>query len=125
MDAAQAIELTRAHFAVDYSRHRRWAVIDGLLAAVIGPGLFFVPGPNVLAYYFVFRAIGHYFSMRGARQGLDGVVWQPEPSSHLSELRRAIGLDADARRARLDQIAHALGLEHLASFAERVAARPT
>ena len=123
LDAARAIDIARTHFTADYGKHRRWLVIDGLLAAILGPGLFFVPGPNVIAYYFVFRAVGHFFSMRGARRGLEGVAWQPEPSSHLSDVRAALGLPGDARRARLDQIAHALGLEHFAAFAERVAAR--
>jgi hypothetical protein len=125
VDGARALESARAHFSADYIRHRRWAVIDGLLAAVILPGLFFVPGPNVIGYYFAFRAIGHFFSMRGARHGLAEVDWQPVASSHLSDVRTALGLHGEARRARLDQIAHALGLEHLASFAERVAPRPS
>ena len=125
VDAERAMEMTRAHFALDYGRHRRWAVIDGLLAAIIGPGLFFVPGPNVIAYYFVFRCVGHFFSMRGAWHGLKEVQWQAEPSSHLSDVRRALDLPREARRARLSQIADALGLEHLAAFAERVAARPS
>ena len=30
--------------------------------------LFLVPGPNVIAYYFAFRMVGHYFSLRGARK---------------------------------------------------------
>jgi hypothetical protein len=125
VDGERAMAMTRAHFAADYARHRRWAVIDGLLAAIIGPGLFFVPGPNVIAYYFVFRCVGHFFSMRGARHGLHEVEWKAEASSHLSEVRRALDLPREARRARLSQIAEALGLEHLAAFAERVAARPS
>ena len=37
-------------------------IVSGVLALV--------PGPNVLAYYFAFRVVGHWLSMRGARQGL-------------------------------------------------------
>ena len=122
LDAAAAVAIAHEHFRADYGKHRRWLVIDGLLAAVLGPGLFFVPGPNLVAYYFVFRAVGHYFSMRGASHGLDAVAWHPEASSHLSEVRAALGLAGEARRARLDQIARALGLEHFAAFAERVGA---
>jgi hypothetical protein len=121
LDGARAVEIARAHFTTDYAKHRRWVFIDGLLAAIIGPGLFFVPGPNFIAYYFVFRAVGHYFSMRGARHGLEAVTWEPRPSTHLTEVARVLTLPTDDRRARLDQIAHALGLEHFAAFAERVA----
>ena len=120
-DGGLAIETARGHLSADYVKHRRWLVIDGLLAAILGPGLFFVPGPNFIAYYFVFRAVGHYFSMRGARQGLDAVTWEPQPSQHLTDVARALSLPSEDRRARLDQIAHALGLEHFAAFAERVA----
>jgi hypothetical protein len=67
LDGARAIDAAREMCRADYAKHRRWVFIDGLLAAILGPGLFFVPGPNVIAYYFVFRAVGHYFSMRGAR----------------------------------------------------------
>lgn len=122
LEGARAIEIARGHFTTDYARHRRWLFIDGLLAAILGPGLFFVPGPNVIAYYFVFRAVGHYFSMRGAQHGLAAVTWEPQPSSHLTEVARVLELPCEARRARLDQIADALGLEHFAAFAERVAA---
>jgi hypothetical protein len=66
--------------------------------------------------------VGHYLSMRGARQGLDGVSWTHEQSAPLSELRRAIGLDAEERSRRVHDIADALNLEHLVKFFERTAA---
>ena len=83
--------------------------------------LFLVPGPNLLAYYFVFRMVGHYFSLRGARQGLSVVAWTTEPSAPLSDLRRAIDLDTDERDRRVSNIAAALKLEHLAKFFDRTA----
>lgn len=125
LDSAGAVELARGQLAVDYRKHRRWAVIDTLLAVIIGPALFLVPGPNVIAYYFLFRGVGHYFSMRGADQGLRGIEWERRPTAHLSAVRAALGLPRVDRRARLDQIAQALGLDHLAAFVERVAARPS
>ena len=50
--------------------HRRWLIIDSLWFVASGV-LFFVPGPNVVAYYFAFRLVGHYLSWRGAQQGLE------------------------------------------------------
>ena len=59
--------------------HGRWLAIDALL--FIGSGLLaLVPGPNVLAYYFAFRVVGHYLSWRGARQALDAITWTLVPS---------------------------------------------
>jgi hypothetical protein len=65
--------------------------------------------------------VGHYLSMRGARQGLDGVSWTSEQSAPLSELRRAIDLDGDERDRRVDAVAATLKLEHLAKFFQRTA----
>ena len=121
----RAVELAKAEFGRDLRKHRRWAVIDTLLAAVLGPALFFVPGPNIIAYYFLFRGVGHYLSMRGAQQGILRTRWEATPSDHLAEVRAALELPRAERRAVLDRIAQALGLNHLAAFVERVAARPS
>jgi hypothetical protein len=82
-----------------------------------------VPGPNLIAYYFLFLAIGHYFALRGARRGLRGVVWSTEPSKALGDVRAALGLDPAARRGELERITGELGLARLWRFVERVAAR--
>ena len=125
VEGAAAIGMTKAELARDFKKHRRWAVIDTLLAAILGPLLFFVPGPNIVAYYFLFRGVAHYLSMRGARQGLDRVAWETEKVSQLTDVRQALLLPRAERCARLDHIARSLGLDHLASFVERVAARPS
>jgi len=115
-----ALDTMRASLRRDFDKHRFWLTIDSLL--FIGSGLLaLVPGPNVLAYYFAFRVVGHYLSLRGAKQGLSGVEWKTQPSAELTELRRAIGLAPDARERRVHEVAHRLRLEHLASFFERTA----
>jgi hypothetical protein len=53
------------------------------------------------------------------------VRWDVEASDDLSAVRLALGLDAPARRKRLDEIADALGLATLPGFVERVARRPS
>jgi hypothetical protein len=125
VESARAIEIARANLSADFKKHRRWAVIDTLLAIILGPLLFFVPGPNIVAYYFLFRGVGHYLSMRGAQQGIERVQWQAEAAPSLTDVRLALTLPRGERRAQLDHIAHALGLSHLAAFVERVAARPS
>jgi hypothetical protein len=123
LDAAGAARILRGQLAADAERHRRWMVIDTVLTVITGPLFFFVPGPNVIAYFFLFRAVGHYLSHRGARKGLDAVAWQYVVSEPLRELRRAIVLDEPVRSERVGQVASQLQLEHLPGFVQRVALR--
>jgi hypothetical protein len=118
LEDRRAMELLRRQLGRDFDKHRFWLIIDSLGFVASGV-LFFVPGPNIVAYYFAFRMVGHYFSLRGARQGLHDVTWTSEQSAPLSELRRAIELDADERDRRVRDVAVALKLEHLAKFFQR------
>jgi hypothetical protein len=121
LDGPSALRMMRAEFSTDFSKHVRWCAIDAILAAILGPLLFFVPGPNVVAYYFLFRAIGHYLAQRGAKNGLKTTVWQTESSQPLTSVRAALALPRAERLARLDEISATLGLAHLAGFVERIA----
>lgn len=116
----RATGVLRSQLKGDFEKHRFWLTIDGVLFVASGL-FFFVPGPNLVAYYFAFRLVGHYFSMRGARQGLSVVKWRAEPSAPLADLRRAIALEPDAREQRVQDVALRLRLEHLASFFARTA----
>lgn len=118
LEERDATALLRRQLVRDSEKHRFWLIIDSV-GFVLSGLLFLVPGPNLLAYYFVFRMVGHYFSLRGARQGMAVVTWTAEPSTPLSDLRRAIDLDADERDRRVHDIAAALKLEHLAKFFDR------
>jgi hypothetical protein len=111
--------ITRDSLRRDYEKHRRWMVIDALIFLLFMP-LTVIPGPNFPALYFSFRAIGHFFSMRGAKQGLDRVTWTTVASSALSAVRDALTLDRATRRQRLEEISRELGLERLPGFVERL-----
>ena len=120
LDEAKAMTILRSQLGRDFEKHRFWLTIDSL--GFVASGLLvLVPGPNFLAYYFAFRLVGHYLSLRGARQGLSGVQWRAEKSAPLSELRRAIDLEPDVRERHVHDVALRLRLEHLASFFERTA----
>ncbi len=122
LEEQQATAVLRRQLGRDFDKHRFWLIIDSL--GFIASGLLFlVPGPNVVAYYFAFRMVGHFFSWRGARHGLAGVRWTSKRSTPLSDLRRAIGLDTEERERRVHDVADALNLEHLAKFFERIAIR--
>jgi hypothetical protein len=120
---AAVVEL-RSELSRDVRKHFWWLVVDGLLVAVTGPLFFFLPGPNIVSWYFTFRAIGHLLSWRGARRGLSGVTWSPTPSVPLSDVRLALALPAGgARRDRLNAVAAALDLRGLPAFIERVSTK--
>lgn len=119
----RAIEIAVTEFKKDFSKHRLWCLIDAAIVIVQTP-LAFVPGPNFLAYYFIFRSVGHFFSYQGARKGMDPGLWTGVPSAPLAELQQALTLDESRRADRIEGIARALGLERLAIFMRRVVARP-
>jgi hypothetical protein len=106
----------------DYDRHRVWLVVDLVLLVVSGV-LALVPGPNVLAYYFAFRVVGHWLSMRGARQGLDRARWSGRSCPPLTRLRGAVDLPTPARVARIHEVASELGVDRLPRFVERMRLR--
>lgn len=119
----QVLTLIRARLQRDFERHRIWLVFDTLLLIASG-ALMLVPGPNIVAYYFAFRVVGHYLSMRGAVQGLDHVTWTGRPCPPLTELREVATLAAPVRTQRLREIAARLRLQHLSTFFERVSIHP-
>jgi Mitochondrial K+-H+ exchange-related len=120
LDGARVMAVVSSNMRSDYEKHRRWLVINILLFIISGL-LTLVPGPNVIAYYFAFRLVGHFLSMRGARQALDRVEWRTRSSAPLARLRSLIDADGNERRAEVEAIAAELQLEHLPRFFDRVA----
>ncbi len=116
----QARQLLKRSLQRDWERHRFWLAVDSLGAAgsVL---LILLPGPNFIGYYFMFRIVGHYLSLRGARQGLNFVQWRVQASAPLAALRTMIHEAPDARADRVRDVESALQLEHLASFFQRTA----
>lgn len=119
MGDAECLKIARTSLQRDGERHRNWLAIDSVLM-VLSAALILVPGPNVIGYYFAFRVVGHYLSLRGARQGLDVVTWTTAPSEPLAELRQAIDLHPSQRERKLSDVASRLRLDHLAGFVERI-----
>src|SRR5512140_416260 len=76
----QAAQALRALLARARRHHGWWLIVDTILFGASGV-LMVLPGPNLIAYYFAFRVVGHYLSWRGARQALDAVSWTFEPLS--------------------------------------------
>ena len=117
---ADADRFVRDELRRDSRRHLIWMVVDTLIYLASLP-LTPIPGPNVLSLYFSFRAIGHFLSWLGARQGLRAVHWQYVASPPLRELRRLPSLSGLERSALARDVALRLKLRHLDTFLERLA----
>jgi Mitochondrial K+-H+ exchange-related len=118
---AEAAAATRDRLLVHARKHHgKWLVLDAALFVVSGVFML-VPGPNVLAYYFAFRAVGHYLSWRGAQQALERITWDLRAEPALAELGRLAALPRDARASRVEAIAHGMNLPRLAAFFDRTA----
>jgi Mitochondrial K+-H+ exchange-related len=115
-----ALGVMRKHLSRDFEKHRFWLAINSLLMLASGL-LILVPGPNFIGYYFAFRVVGHFFSVRGARRGLARVNWAFVASPPLTDLRRMIGLDPATRLPHVEDVASRLRLDHLATFFQRTA----
>ena len=120
MPFEQVMTLIRRILQRDYERHKVWLVVD-TLGLIVSGLLVLVPGPNVLGYYFAFRVVGHWLSMRGAAQGLQRVTWTDSPSSELTTLRRVATLEPGEREHEVTVVAERLRLQHLITFFDRVA----
>jgi hypothetical protein len=120
LTSEQAHQLLRRSLQRDWERHRFWLVVDALGGAV-SVLLILLPGPNIIGYYFLFRIVGHFLSLRGARHGLVRTTWTMTPSDALTTLRAVIGDPAESREPVVRQVALALRLEHLATFFQRAA----
>jgi hypothetical protein len=104
----------------DADRHFRWFLVNLVLLIVSGL-FFFIPGPNLIGYYFTFTTVGHLLAWRGASRGGAHVAWQVAPSDVLTSLRAALRLPPADKATRLQELADRLGLRHLVTFVERLA----
>jgi len=101
------------------THHARWLAFD-LVALAVSGLLMIVPGPNLIAYYFAFRVIGHYLSWLGARHAMQA-AWELRAEPALAELGRLADLPRDARATQVHAIAAGLNLPSLADFFDRTA----
>jgi Mitochondrial K+-H+ exchange-related len=117
----QAATALREQLLANARRHHGiWLLIDGALFVASGL-LALVPGPNLLAYYFGLRVVGHFLSWRGAQQGLARTTWRPSPESALTELGALASVPRESRGPHVAAIASRLKLPRLAAFFDRAA----
>ena len=120
LEAVRAQAIVTRSLARARRYHLRWLVVDALLFMASGL-LVLVPGPNLIAYYFAFRLVGHFLSWRGARQAMDRTAWSQRPEPALAALAALAELPRDLRASRVDAIAATLKLPRLTAFFDRAA----
>jgi hypothetical protein len=120
LSSAEAAEIVRRSLRRDSRRHLRWTAIH-TLGWIASLPLSAFPGPNLPAYFFSFRAVGHLLSWLGARQGLTHVQWQYAACPPLTRLRQLASLRPGDREPLARDVAAALQLRRLDTFVERVA----
>ena len=123
LDGSSAMAELQSGLKRDADRHWRRVWYSSLAGAVLGPLLFFIPGPNLVAYYFWFLAVGHLLAWRGAKHGMERVNWQPRSNGILPELRAILTLAPNDRADSVRDIESRLGLEHFSAFFERTVVR--
>src|SRR5262249_11072422 len=114
-----AAAVRRTLLAEARRHHGIWLLVDGALCAASAP-LILIPGPNLPAYYFGLRVVGHFLPSRGAGQGLSS-QWAPHREPALAELASLAAEPRATRASRLEAIAASLNLPRLAAFFDRVA----
>ncbi len=119
----RALEVMKRGLKRDGDRHLLWFVVHGL-GLLVSVALILVPGPNVIGYFLTFTTVGHLLAWRGAQNGHRRVRWTIAPSPLLTELRAVLPLEPAARARRVHDLADRLGLQHLATFFERLASPP-
>jgi hypothetical protein len=119
LDAERVRTILMTLLADGRRHHLRWLWVD--LVLVIVSGVFaLVPGPNVIAYYFLFRLIGHLQSWRGARAGMETISWTYEADAELAELGALADVPREQRASHVAAIAERLNLPRLSQFFDRV-----
>lgn len=119
LDNDRAMAIIRGNLSSDFGRHRWWLAAN-TLAGIGSLALMPLPGPNVIGFYFAFRIVGHFLSVRGARQGLDVVRWRLRESAPLAELAASFRLPPAERRPVVVEVSRQLGLRRLPRFFERM-----
>jgi hypothetical protein len=119
--------VTAAHAAAERDRlldraasHHLWRAAIAAVLLLPSVLLTIIPGPNVIAYYFAGRGVGHYLSWRGAR-GAVRAEWECRSEPALAELGGLADLPRAARAPRVDAIAAHLRLPSLSAFFDRAA----
>ncbi len=114
---AEARDVWEGYLARRFNRHLIWLIVNGLLAT-LSILLMVIPGPNLIGYWFVFRAACHGLALLGLRRARGGRVETTyQPTEALDRL--IDGQEDDPR----DRTAVDTDLRPLVAFLRRMRAK--
>jgi hypothetical protein len=115
LDAEEALTLWTNYLKGRARHHTLWLVLNALvtpLTLLLAP----IPGPNIIGYWFLYRAVCHLLALLGVRRALrEGTVTEFISSSALDELAGAGDEEG------LKGLAESLDLKNLESFLKEAA----
>ncbi|HEV7859867.1 MAG TPA: hypothetical protein VGO91_14720 [Pyrinomonadaceae bacterium] len=115
IDAAEARNLWTNYLKGRRRHHSLWLVLNALvtpLTVLLAP----IPGPNIIGYWFLYRAICHLLAVLGVRRALgEGIETEFLSSGVLDDLLEA------GDEERLSGVAERLDLKGLEAFMKRAA----
>jgi hypothetical protein len=117
LDKDAASERWNDYLASRGRRHLFWLIINAVvspLTLLLAP----LPGPNLIGYWFVYRAICHLLARLGSRRARSGEVATDFVAS--GELDETFAAAAAERIARVEA---SLGLQGLGAYLERATAK--
>jgi len=89
LDAREVERRFRAFLDFRERKHRRWMIIDGVLA-LLGSVLTPIPGPNVFFLYPAVRTLSHYLALRGVRKAQNLKMLALEAESVIDRIQLSI-----------------------------------
>ncbi len=114
VDEATARALWTNYLASRGHRHLWWLSINALVAPVVLLLLMPIPGPNVVGYWFLYRAVCHALARMGVRRAKTNKRATEFVSNKALDL--IVGADEEQRT----RLAITLGLKHLAPFIKHI-----
>lgn len=88
----------RRYLAARAGTHWFWLIVDGILSPITGLVFWLVPGPNVIGFWFTYRAYNHYTIVRAIHRAR----WAPPPIAFEADA----ALDIPVRRGGDGVLAH-------------------
>jgi hypothetical protein len=105
-------------FAVMAGKHRRWAIIDAIVA-LFGVLLTPVPGPNIFFLYPAVRSLSHYLALRGVRRSQTLGVSSCETDEALTRIQEALN-NLDGIEAEVKELGATYNIHRLRSLLEQI-----
>lgn len=105
-------------FEEKVGKHRRWTVIDAVVA-LFGVLLTPVPGPNVFFLYPAVRSLSHYLAMRGIRRSQALGISTCQTGEILAKVQGSL-YDLDDIEAEVKELGATYNIDRLRSLLEQI-----